>query len=42
MSDEVTRASKFLAYVLRHDPASVGLTLADGGWVSTSSARSGR
>jgi putative RNA 2'-phosphotransferase len=35
MSDEVTRASKFLAYVLRHDPGSVGLTLGDGGWVGT-------
>ena len=33
MSDEVTQASKFLAYVLRHDPGSVGLTLGDGGWV---------
>ena len=33
MSDEVTRASKFLAYVLRHDPGSIGLTLGDGGWV---------
>lgn len=33
MSDDVTRASKFMAYVLRHDPASIGLTLGDGGWV---------
>jgi putative RNA 2'-phosphotransferase len=33
MSDAVTRASKFLAYVLRHDPASIGLTLGDGGWI---------
>lgn len=33
MSDEVIRASKFMAYVLRHDPGSVGLTLGDGGWV---------
>lgn len=33
MSDEVTRASKFLAYVLRHDPASIGISLGDGGWV---------
>jgi putative RNA 2'-phosphotransferase len=31
--DEVTAASKFLAYVLRHDPASVGLELGAGGWV---------
>jgi putative RNA 2'-phosphotransferase len=33
MSDDITRSSKFLAYVLRHDPASIGLTLGDGGWV---------
>jgi putative RNA 2'-phosphotransferase len=33
MSDEATRTSKFLAYVLRHDPASIGITLGDGGWV---------
>jgi putative RNA 2'-phosphotransferase len=33
MSDAVTRASKFLAYVLRHDPAFIGLTLGDGGWI---------
>lgn len=33
MTDSVTRASKFMAYVLRHDPASIGLTLGDGGWV---------
>ena len=33
MSDEVTRASKLMAYVQRHDPGSIGLTLGDGGWV---------
>jgi putative RNA 2'-phosphotransferase len=33
MSDDVTRASKFLAYVLRHDPAAIGLALQEGGWV---------
>ena len=33
MTDDVTRASKFLAYVLRHDPAAIGLTLGEGGWV---------
>jgi putative RNA 2'-phosphotransferase len=33
MSDEVTRASKLLAYVLRHDPAAIGIELGDGGWV---------
>ena len=32
MSDDLTRASKFLAYVLRHDPAAIGLTLDNGGW----------
>jgi putative RNA 2'-phosphotransferase len=29
----VTGASKFLAYVLRHDPDSIGITLGAGGWV---------
>ena len=33
MSDELTSASKFLAYVLRHDPAAIGLALQEGGWV---------
>ena len=33
MNDDVTRASKFLAYVLRHDPAAIGLVLGEGGWV---------
>jgi RNA 2'-phosphotransferase, Tpt1 / KptA family len=33
MNDDVTRASKFLAYVLRHDPAAIGLALGEGGWV---------
>jgi putative RNA 2'-phosphotransferase len=31
--DDLTAASKFLAYVLRHDPAAVGLELGEGGWV---------
>jgi putative RNA 2'-phosphotransferase len=30
---EPTRASKFLAYVLRHAPARFGLSMEDGGWV---------
>jgi putative RNA 2'-phosphotransferase len=34
MSDDVTRASKFLSYVLRHNPASIGLDLREGGWAS--------
>lgn len=45
--DEVTAASKFLAYVLRHNPAAVGLELGAGGWVAVSelsaaAARHGR
>jgi putative RNA 2'-phosphotransferase len=45
--DEVTAASKFLAYVLRHDPGAVGLELGEGGWVAVSAlaeaaARHGR
>ncbi len=44
---EVTAASKFLAYVLRHDPAAIGLALDDGGWVAidvllAAAARNGR
>jgi putative RNA 2'-phosphotransferase len=30
---EVTAASKFLAYVLRHDPAAIGITLDGAGWI---------
>ena len=26
--------SKFLSYVLRHNPEEFGLTLAEGGWIS--------
>jgi putative RNA 2'-phosphotransferase len=29
----LTAASKFLAYVLRHDPAAIGITLDSAGWV---------
>jgi putative RNA 2'-phosphotransferase len=32
-NDELTRASKFMAYVLRHHPDEIGLTLGEGGWV---------
>jgi putative RNA 2'-phosphotransferase len=47
VTDDVTAASKFLAYVLRHDPAAVGLELGDGGWVAVdtllqAAARNGR
>lgn len=44
---EVTAASKFLAYVLRHNPAAIGLVLDDAGWVAAdellaAAARHGR
>ena len=32
MADRLTRASKFLSYVLRHDPRSIGLALDGNGW----------
>jgi putative RNA 2'-phosphotransferase len=32
MSDRRTRTSKFLSYVLRHEPGALGLTLDPGGW----------
>jgi putative RNA 2'-phosphotransferase len=34
---ELTAVSKFLSYVLRHQPQSIGLTLGEGGWVSVES-----
>jgi putative RNA 2'-phosphotransferase len=37
MTEELTRASRFLSYVLRHHPDAVGLTLDRGGWVSVDS-----
>jgi putative RNA 2'-phosphotransferase len=33
MTDDLTATSRFLSYVLRHNPAAIGLTLQDGGWV---------
>ena len=33
MDDRLRRTSKFLSYVLRHDPDALGLTLDPGGWV---------
>jgi putative RNA 2'-phosphotransferase len=33
MQKDLTRQSKFLSYVLRHAPDSIGLTLGPGGWV---------
>jgi putative RNA 2'-phosphotransferase len=46
MNDDV-KISKFLAYVLRHDPAAAGLELGPGGWVAVDAllagmARAGR
>lgn len=44
-NDPLVRASKHLSLVLRHDPASVGLTLTEDGWVGVSdllAALSGR
>jgi putative RNA 2'-phosphotransferase len=35
MSDQqTTKLSKFLSLVLRHDPAKIGITLDEGGWVA--------
>lgn len=34
MTGDLTAVSRFLAYVLRHHPEAVGLTLDDAGWVS--------
>lgn len=36
MSDLYTETSKFLSYVLRHEPHAIGVTLNDQGWVSIS------
>lgn len=33
MEDRLVRTSKFLSYVLRHDPGALGLELDPGGWV---------
>ncbi len=33
MSDPIVRTSKFLSYVLRHEPGALGLDLEPGGWV---------
>ena len=33
MTDDLTRASKALSYVLRHRPSSIGVELDDAGWV---------
>lgn len=32
--DEAKRVSKFLSYVLRHDPGSIGIALSADGWVA--------
>jgi putative RNA 2'-phosphotransferase len=36
MSKEMTRLSKFLSLILRHEPEKVGLVLEEGGWVEVS------
>ena len=36
MSDKNKKHSKFLSYVLRHKPESIGITLDDNGWVEVS------
>ena len=36
MSGKLTKHSKFLSYVLRHKPESIGITLDENGWVSVS------
>jgi putative RNA 2'-phosphotransferase len=33
MTDDLTAASRFLSYVLRHNPAAVGVSLDEGGWI---------
>jgi len=33
MSDRHIQTSKFLSYLLRHDPEAIGLTMEPGGWV---------
>lgn len=33
MSDPIVQTSKFLSYVLRHEPGALGLNLEPGGWV---------
>ena len=46
-ADRLKRASKFLSFVLRHDPGSIGLKLDGGGWAEVDelldrAAKSGR
>ena len=37
LSSNLTKHSKFLSYVLRHKPESIGITLDENGWVEVSS-----
>jgi putative RNA 2'-phosphotransferase len=37
MSDDLTAASKFLSYVLRHNPAAIGAELDENGWIAIES-----
>lgn len=46
-SDDLTSISRFLSYVLRHNPAAIGVTLDEAGWISidtllAATARHGR
>jgi len=36
LSSKLTKHSKFLSYVLRHKPESIGITLDENGWVEVS------
>ena len=36
MSSKLTKYSKFLSYVLRHKPESIGIALDENGWVDVS------
>jgi putative RNA 2'-phosphotransferase len=33
MTDDATATSRLLSYVLRHNPAAIGVTLDEGGWI---------
>jgi putative RNA 2'-phosphotransferase len=33
MTDDLTATSRFLSYVLRHNPAAIDVTLDEGGWI---------
>ena len=41
MTDDLTRTSKFLSYVLRHNPGALDLKLDPGGWADVPPCSSG-